>query len=325
MAIDPMSGSPTAPPTNGNDPHAPSPAAPTPTNPQVPPAPNGPIPTSDPNNPPIQPAPAPTTDHWSGADDELKAFIGTKTPLDIAKELKGAQALIGKKTVGVPGENSTPEEQAAFHKARGVPEKGDDYKFDDVLSELTKDLPEGLITADPEREKQFREMARASNLSNTEARELMKRQLGAEIEARKATAAASQALQQKTNDLVTQTWGTKKDEFTQDANNFLRHVGIDDDALKVVNSALGANPEARMKFLDFARQQGMMLREGGKMHGAQAGAVISTMTPDQARVAKQEYIAQGDNREAYMNPQHKNHKMVTDQMTQYLRAERGVK
>ncbi len=299
---------------------APAPAPNAPAAPQkaVPPAPNGPIPTSDPNNPPIQPY------TWDGADDELKTFVGTKSPLDVAKELKNAQSMLGKKTIGIPGENSTPEEQQAFHKARGVPESVDGYKFDDVIAEVMKDVPKELAEIDPEREKRYRELFKNSNVSNGEARELLRREMSREIGELKQKAETARQLTQQTNDLVTQAWGNKREEKTQDANNFFRHLGIDDDALKVVNGALGTKPEARMKFLELAASQGASLREGGQP-GAGGGLVPGAMTPDQARMAKEQYLAQGDNRDAYLNPQHRNHEAVSKQVYEYAKVQRGVK
>lgn len=48
------------------------------------------------------------------------------------KQLEHAQTLIGKKSTGIdiPGENATPEELKAFHKALGVPDTVDGYKYE---------------------------------------------------------------------------------------------------------------------------------------------------------------------------------------------------
>lgn len=72
---------------------------------------------------------------------DLKAnevFTGFKTIGDLGKsylELKGQTSEVdGLKTklqnaIFKPGENATPEEKAAFHKALGVPDKPADYEF----------------------------------------------------------------------------------------------------------------------------------------------------------------------------------------------------
>lgn len=314
---------------------APTPGAPLDTSQQPapiisPPAVPGAVPLAPPVIPAATPAPlAPAAvDPWAGVEDpELKAFVGTKTPAEVAKELKAAQGLIGKKTVGVPGEGSTPEEQAAFHKARGVPESEAAYKFDDVLSELTAGLPEGLVVMDPAREAETRALFKAANISNGEGRELIRRQLGKEIETRKAELQASKALETKTNDLVTQGWGTKRDEYTQDANNYMRAIGIDEDVLKVMNSALGTNPEARFKFLEMARTQGALLREGGVPNGDPSGLAIQSMTPQQARLAKETYLAQGDNKDIYLGKKSdaKRYAEISAHVAALAKVERGIK
>lgn len=50
------------------------------------------------------------------------------TEEDLFKKLDGAESLLGKARVAVPGEDATPEEIAEFHKALGVPENEDGYK-----------------------------------------------------------------------------------------------------------------------------------------------------------------------------------------------------
>lgn len=295
----------------------------------IPPAPAAIVPPAaiPPGGEIIPPAAVPPVDHWSTLEDpELKAFVGTKSPADVAKELKAAQALIGKKAVGIPGEGSTPEEQAAFHKARGVPETEAAYKFDDVLSDLTKDLPEGLVVMDPEREKETRALLKAANISNGEARELIKRQLGKEIETRKAEIAAAKDLEVKTGDLLNQAWGGKREEYTQDANNYIRAIGMDDDVLTVMNAALGTKPEQRIKFLEMARKQGALLREGGQPNGMPSTADIGSMTPLQAKTAKEQFLATGDNRSIYLgNRSHPRYAEIEARVTQYVKVERGGK
>ncbi len=264
---------------------------------------------------------------WDTIEDpELKAFANGKGYVDAIKELKGAQALIGKKAVGIPGEGSTPEEQAAFHKARGVPESEAAYKFDDVLSELTKDLPEGLVVMDADREKETRALFKAANISNGEGRELVKRILGKEIETRKTEIAAAKALEVKTGDLLNQAWGGKREEYTQDANNYLRAIGMDDDVLTVMNSALGTKPEQRIKFMEMARKQGALLREGGQPTGMPSTADVGSMTPLQAKTAKEQFLAQGDNRSIYLgNRSHPRYQEIEARVTAYAKVERGIK
>jgi hypothetical protein len=265
-----------------------------------------------------------TVSVWADLDEETKQFVGEKTPAQVAKELRDAQKLIGKKTIGIPGKDSTLEEQAAYHKARGVPDSEDGYQIDDVLEELQKEAPEGFAR-DKEREAHYRKLFKAANLSNSEARELIKRELAGEFEKHKVVQTEKANLQRATADMITKEWGPKADENKQDANVFLRHVGVDEDALAVVNAALGTKPEARFKFLEFAREQGRMLREGGTGMSDPRTVNANSLTPEQARVAKQEFISKGDNQAAYFDPSHARHKEVMATMTNFLMAEKGIK
>lgn len=256
-------------------------------------------------------------------DDELKEFVKDKTPAQVAKELKGAQALLGKKTIGIPDKDSTPEQWRAFHESRGVPKDEAGYSFDATLDELMKEAPEG-IERDPAREAEFRAMAKAANLSNTEANELIKRQLQKEWAGSKTQLAEISAANKQAQTLLDDAWGAKKDEYTQDANKFARHIGLGDDVLEVFMKAAGTKPEARFKFVNFMREQGALLKEGGD-----GGPLIDTgaeaLTPAQATEKKTAYLSQGDNQAAYLDAGHPRHKQVSAQMTLYLKAERGIK
>lgn len=246
--------------------------------------------------------------------------MGEKTPAQLAIELKAAQSLIGKKTIGIPGPTSTPEEQRAYHTARGVPEAPDGYKLDDVLAEIEKEFPG--IERDAAREKQFREFARASNLSQTEAAELVSRQLRAEIAANAEGIKAAQTANTATKTLIDENWGPKAEAKNVAATRGARHIGLDDAATEVFMKAAGTNPEARFKLVDALATLGEMLGEGGGP-GTQPGGGQLTMTADQARVAGQQFLDQGDNREAYMNPAHDRHKAVEAEYTKYARIAQG--
>ena len=180
-------------PPSGDTRPADSPVIPPATPPADPPAtpPAGQEPPKDP----------PAASPWGEMDDDLKEFVGDKSPADVAKELKGAQALLGKKQIGIPNEDSTPEEWAAFHAARGVPGNAEGYDFSAIKGDLLKDIPEDQreFVWDEGEEKRFRDLAKAANLSKTEASELLKRELGYRMEsqgkAAKESADAAKAAQ----------------------------------------------------------------------------------------------------------------------------------
>lgn len=265
-----------------------------------------------------------TVDPWKGSelDDETKQFIGTKTPAQVARELRDAQRLIGKKTIGIPGKDSTPEEQRAFHQARGVPDSPEKYDLTATLDEIKAQMPEGFVY-DEKREKQFREIAKAANLSNAEANEFAKRQVLAEFEQNKQQIIAQTQSNKQTEDLVAQNWGPDRQAKEQAANRFARHIGFDEDMLSVFMKAAGTKPEARFKLIDYFAEQGSLLKEGGGPGTMPGASPAASMSPEQAAIAKENFLNQGDNRAAYMDGSHPNHKAVTAQVTQYLMVGRS--
>lgn len=262
---------------------------------------------------------------WGDLDADLKAFVGEKTPAQIAKELQGAQSLLGKKTIGIPNKESKPEEWKAFHKARGVPEDETGYDFAALRDEALKDIPEDQRDAawDKDEEAYWRGVFKNSNVSQTEATEIMRRGLEKRLGEFTATAEAERKIGKQVSDKITEDWGPKKDEYTQDANNFARHIGLADDMVDAMMKLPGVTAETRFNLLEFMRTQGALLREGGQTGRPGAAPTAGNMTPDQARVAKDQYLDQGDNRVAYMESSHPRHKEVTAQVTTYLKIERG--
>ena len=68
-------------------------------------------------------------------------FTGHAKLGDLAKNYKELKAK-AEKSIEVPGENATDEEQAAFYNKLGRPEKAEDYEF------KTSDIPDGLTLSD---------------------------------------------------------------------------------------------------------------------------------------------------------------------------------
>lgn len=253
-------------------------------------------------------------------DDELKAFAKDKTPAQVLKELKGAQALIGKKAIGIPGPNATPEEHRAFHEARGVPADASGYDLSDVIAEIATANPDW--PRDEAREQQFKELAKSANLSVGEAKELVRKQLSQELEANKGQIVAQKQANTATETMIAENWGANREAKTAAANRFAHHLGIDGDVMEVFMKAAGTRPEARFKLLDLMAEQGKSLEEGAGPGGFNPKP--GGMSSEQAAAAKEQFLNTGDNRNAYLDPGHKNHELVTKQVTQYLKVERGI-
>lgn len=88
------------------------------------------------NAPPVATPPAdaapPPADWRASLPAEIRDAPGLakfNDPAALAKSYIEAEKLIGRKGVPIPGENATPEEQAAFRAALGVPETPDAYEL----------------------------------------------------------------------------------------------------------------------------------------------------------------------------------------------------
>lgn len=270
---------------------------------------------------------------WAKIEDEaVRTVAQGKSYEQLAKELHGAQSLIGKKSVGIPNKDSKPEEWAAFHKARGVPDAVDGYNFDATKEAVLEGIPKDVIESpdgwNDAEEKRFRELAKQSNLSDREANELLRR----ELEHRKAglmeSSKAHREAARVVTDHITEKYGPKAEGATQDASVAAKHLGFDEDVVSVINSAKGSSGEARAKTFDFLVDMGRRLGEGGQpgnAGGSTTALSAKGMTADQARNAKEAYLNQGDNRAAYNDSTHPNYQAVTRQVTEYLKVERGIK
>lgn len=248
--------------------------------------------------------------------------MGQKSPAQVAKELHGAQALLGKKTIGIPGPNSTPEEQRAYHQARGVPDAAEGYDLTATLDEIKANLPEGM-GPDENREKQFKAWAKASNLSNGEANALVRQVLTDEMNAQRETMQAARAADTQTENMVTEKWGADREAKEVAANAFARHIGFDDDAMDAFMKLAGVKPEVRFNLVNFFAEQGALLEEGGGP-GPGGSAPLGGMSREQAATAITQYLAQGDNNAAYMDSSHPRAREVEAHMTRLIAIRDGI-
>lgn len=271
-------------------------------------------------------ADAGTTNPWDGADldEDLKAFVGEKTPAEIARELKNAQALIGKKAIGIPGKDSTPEEHRAFHKARGVPETEEGYDLAPAITALQEKAPEGWEPSEP-LTNAFRKAAKLSNMSNGEAQQFAQHFLAAQFEANTPLVQAHLTATKEAKALMTEHWGANPEPHNAAFDRGMRALGLESEGIDVFLNAYGGNGKARFNLVDKIAEIGRLQSEGGPIPGGGINNAPTGMTPQQARQQIDTLLADPVNQEAYQDPMHARNKQITAEIVRLGKIERGVK
>lgn len=222
-----------------------------------------------------------------------KSFAKFKDINALAKSYKEMQSLIGKKTAGIPTEESSAEEWSSFYKQLGVPESADDYKFE---TDAELKLPETL--ADETMQKQYRDIFKEANLTPQQAQILWNarnKYLAEEF----ATAQANydKSVENVTNQLK-KDWG---DKFNSELNKSLqafRYLYPDTDPadFPLVNN------------IDFVRTL-------NKIHSLIGDdKIITSKTPGNTLAAVESEIAEILNNADYQNPMSLNHNSLMDRM-----------
>lgn len=298
------------------------------TPPAATPAPEAPNP--DAVNPPAADAAADAenaeaADPWAGQelDEETKAFVGEKTPAQIAKELRNAQALLGKKAIGIPGKDSTPEEHRAFHKARGVPEDETGYNLAPVMEELKEVAPEGWAPS-PEYEASFRKAARMANLSDGEAKEFAKHYLSEQFEKRKEFVQKEVTATKDAAAMLAQAWGPDRSVGEANFERGMRAIGMEPESVDVFLAAYGNNAKARFNMVQSIAEIGRRQMEGGPIPGNGTSQGSTAMTKEQAAAEEARIKRDPVLSKAFLEPTHPDHKRVTAEMTRLGRIQRGL-
>lgn len=264
-------------------------------------------------------------DPWKDAelDEETRKFVGDKTPAQIAKELLGAQKLLGKKSIGIPGKDATPEEHRAFHKARGVPEEAAGYDFADTLTALKETAPEGWALSEP-METAFRNAARLSNLSNGEANEFAKHFLGEQFKQREQFVSGQMQAVKDGKALMAKEWGA--DQTVNEANfaRGMKAIGLEGEGVDVLLEAVAGSGAARFNAVNAIANIGRGFSEGGPVPGALNGDNNGAMTKQQARAEMERIKADPVLSDAYNDVNNPRHNEVTQTMTRLGKIERGI-
>jgi len=162
-------------------------------------------------------------DNWRDALPENirgeKCLDQIRNVRTLAQSYVHAQHAIGANRVAIPGENATPEEWAAFHKACGRPDKADDYKSDGI------ELPEG-VTLDDAEMKEFRKFAFEHGISQKTFEAAVKFDVERARRQAEHAEAARQAEYAETMDKLRAEHGANLDYVVAQCNKAMRTFGL---------------------------------------------------------------------------------------------------
>lgn len=226
------------------------------------------------------------------ADQNIAKFLETDNPVqELAKSLVESQKQMGKK-MGIPTEESTPEEAAAFYKELGVPEKGtaEDYGF-------TK--PEGMDDADfnAEHAEKWAGLMKEHNVPK-EAAEALRQELFAEGDAHQEAALKT------LNEALDKSFGENKAAISKEVGDMLTEAVPDAELRATIEASLGDE-----KTPAFALALGHVMQHMKKTYGladknAGDDSQLSGKTVEELRAEAQKEMTS----DAYRDPMHRDHK-----------------
>lgn len=226
-------------------------------------------------------------------DQNIAKFLKTENPVqELAKSLLEAQKQIGKPKVGVPGENATAEEKAAFFKSLGVPDdsKGYDFKKPDGLPDEAYN---------PDHAAKWADLMKANNVPKAAANALRNAMM-------EEMAGQAEASTKVLNEALDKTFGAKKAEISKEVGDLMAKA-IPDAKLRETIQASISNEQTPA----FALALGLAMQHMKKTYGMADknigdGGEGSGMSIEDLR-AKGNKIMSSD---AYRDPMHRDHASV---------------
>jgi hypothetical protein len=204
----------------------------------------------------------------------------------MARSYHSAQGLLGKKGLQVPGEGATPEQISEFHKALGVPEKAEDYKFT---------LPDGY-KADESRIGEWRKQFKELGIAAKQADKLVGAYLKEEANALSARDAQFKAWENESR----QSFGDKLPKVLNEVNYALKEVDPQGELTKLLEQSGFGNNQHVIRALSTL---GATLAEKGP-RGSGSG-VTTNLTPSQAQAEIAQF--ERSSREALYDANHADH------------------
>jgi len=229
----------------------------------------------------------------------FEKYANAENPVqEMAKSLLEAQSKIGQPQVGVPGENATPEERAAFNEALGVPKESAGYGFE---------KPEGMADEayDQAHADKWATLLHANNIPG-EAANALRTAMFEEHQA--GEAAANEALNTKMDAI----FGDDKQLIAKEASALMQQAIPDAELRTQIQAAIGdKNTPA------FAAALGLVTQHMKKTYG-----LSDISTGDGGNSAGQsasDLRAQGQKMMGtpqYTDAMHKDHKSTVDKVNQ---------
>lgn len=145
------------------------------------------------------------------------AFQGINSMDDLCKKVVNQESLIGKKYVGIPNENSSPEEISKYREAIGVP-----VRFEDYTMEATPEIKEAYGEDDPEIMNSFKKVMFDAGLSQKQAQALRTGYDKIISGIAEKNSAKEKAIDLEFENLVDQAFGRAKEEKINIAREFIQ-------------------------------------------------------------------------------------------------------
>jgi len=249
--------------------------------------------SDDQTPPPAPPSEAP----WYGEIDEnTAAYIQNKGWDGVEKAIESYRNLekkVGANTVALLGEDATPEEQEAFYKALGRPDKPEDYELP---------LPEGAEVEDPVTATFIRTAGHKHGLTAAQVKGLAADWNEYTAELGEQSAVDFEAKTDAELKELRREMGNGYDSFVQAGKQGVKALGVDKDQLNRIERAIGAGAMMRLfgKVGETLGEAGAISGSGGTGGGA-TPAALERLSPAMAQARYDDLMADESFRTKYLD------------------------
>ena len=230
-------------------------------------------------------------------NEKLSKFLDSENPIqDIAKALLEDKPEGSK---GIPGENSSDEEKAAFYKELGVPDDADGYGF-----ERPEGFPEEAY--DPEDAKEWAQFFKDNNLTKEQANAARDRFIEKQM-------ADHQKSTEVLNEALKSAFGDETDAIAKQTGELMKKAIPDDSLRQQIANAIGNKDLPAfslalghvMKYMK--KTYGLSDQNAGDDGNANSGKSLEELRGDAKKLMESE---------AYRDPMHRDHASIKKQVNQ---------